>query len=68
MPRGIISDPQKKFPVVIVDLFRLGGPIEVNGEEVSSIDLLPSETENIIPGLAAFHPSEFSVLCEHCLW
>lgn len=68
MPRGIISDPQKKFPVVIVDLFCLGGPIEVNGEEVSSVDLLPSETENIIPGLAAFHPSEFSVLCKHCLW
>lgn len=68
MPRCIISDPQEKLPVVIVDLFCLGGPIEVDGEEVSSIDLLPSETENIVPGLAAFHPSEFLVLFKHCLW
>lgn len=54
--------------MVIVDLFRLGGPIEVNGEEVSSIDLSASETENMVPGPAAFHPSEFSVLFKHCLW
>lgn len=30
VPRCVVSDPQEKFPVVIIDLFRLGGPIKVH--------------------------------------
>lgn len=72
MPWRVVSDPQQKFTVVIIDLFCLCCSIKVNWKEVSAINLLQHKQDDkinhAVPILAPYYSSGSPLLFKHHLW